>query len=74
MIYLYVVLRKIYGVGSDSVSLDNGIRTGQDMAAHQIFLKANIWGLENMANVDKLKDAGTGTSIIIEEGLYYKLA
>ena len=52
--------RNIYGVGSDSLSLDNGIRSGSTMAAHQIFLQANIWGLENMANFDKLKDAGTG--------------
>lgn len=47
-----VANRSVVGVGVDTASLDFG--QSQDYLSHQIFSKANIFGLENVANVGKL--------------------
>ncbi|KFM72707.1 Kynurenine formamidase, partial [Stegodyphus mimosarum] len=44
--------RRIYGVGTETLSLDYG--PSKDFLAHRILLGANIYGLENVANVEKL--------------------
>ena len=48
--------RKIHGVGVDTPSLDVG--SSRDFDAHQIFTAANVWGVENLANVDLLPPTG----------------
>ncbi len=48
--------RKIDGIGIDTASIDYG--QSQDFIAHQILNGANIYGLENVANLDRLPDAG----------------
>ncbi len=48
--------RNIHGVASDTVSLDRGQTPGLD--AHLAFLGNNIWGLENVAHVHKLRPKG----------------
>jgi len=48
--------RKAKGVGLDTASLDPG--TSTDFIAHQIFNGANVYGLENVANMDKLPEKG----------------
>ncbi len=40
----------------DTVSLDFGPSTSFE--AHHFFLKKQLWGIENMANVDKLPASG----------------
>ncbi|GFT37515.1 uncharacterized protein NPIL_513951 [Nephila pilipes] len=44
--------RDIYGFGSETVSLDKG--NSQSFPVHQILLGRGIFGLENVANVDKI--------------------
>ncbi|MBO0723940.1 MAG: cyclase family protein [Blastocatellia bacterium] len=48
--------RKIGGVGIDTASLDHG--SSQDFMAHQILNGANIYGLENIADLGKLPARG----------------
>lgn len=48
--------RRVKGVGLDTASLDPG--TSKDFIAHQIFNSANIYGLENVANLDLLPEKG----------------
>jgi kynurenine formamidase len=48
--------RKVKGVGLDTASLDPG--TSKDFIAHQIFTGANVYGLENIANLDQLPETG----------------
>ena len=48
--------RKIKGAGLDTASLDPGI--SKDFIAHQIFNGANVYGLENIANIDQLPETG----------------
>jgi kynurenine formamidase len=48
--------RKIKGAGLDSASLDPG--TSKDFIVHQIFNGANVYGLENVANLDKVPTKG----------------
>lgn len=52
----FLVKRKVKGVGLDTASLDPGI--SQDFIAHQIFNGANVYGLENVANLDQLPEKG----------------
>ena len=64
----YLVFKKVKGVGLDTPSLDYGPAT--EFWAHRIILGANIYGLENVANLDKIT---SGMKIIvapmlIEEG------
>ena len=55
-----LVQRKIAGAGIDTASLDPG--TSKDFIAHQIFNKANIYGLENVANLEQIP--ATGATLI----------
>src|SRR5262245_39420404 len=48
--------RKIDGIGIDTASLDHG--PSKDFIAHQILNGANIYGLENIANLDRLPAKG----------------
>ena len=48
--------RNIKGAGLDTASLDPG--TSKDFIVHQIFNGANIYGLENVANLDQLPEKG----------------
>ena len=48
--------RKVKGVGLDTASLDPG--TSKDFIAHRIFNGANVYGLENVANLDQLPEKG----------------
>ncbi len=48
--------RNIYGIGVDTPSTDYG--QAPDFPVHQIMAKANIYNLENLANVDKLPARG----------------
>ncbi len=48
--------RNIHGVGVDSPSVDFG--QSKDFKVHQILAKNNLYGLENLANVDKLPSRG----------------
>ena len=48
---------KVVGVGSDTVSLDTAINKPHE--AHVVLLGAGLWGLEMVANIDKLPAKGT---------------
>jgi len=48
--------RKIDGVGIDTASIDHG--PSRNFLAHQILNGANVYGLENVANLDRLPAAG----------------
>ncbi|MGH9847250.1 MAG: cyclase family protein [Blastocatellia bacterium] len=48
--------RRIDGIGIDTASLDHG--PSKDFIAHQILNGANIYGLENVANLDRLPARG----------------
>lgn len=48
--------RGVAGVGIDTASLDHG--PSQDFLAHRILSEQNIYGLENVANMEKLPPAG----------------
>lgn len=52
----YLVEKKISGIGIDTLSVD---RPSNDFPAHQLFLNAGIYIIENAANLDKMpaKDA-----------------
>jgi kynurenine formamidase len=53
--------RDIVGVGVDTPSTDYGQCTADaecDYDVHQILAKENIWGLENLANLDMLPEKG----------------
>lgn len=55
-----VTRRTIIGVGIDTASLDHG--PSKDFIAHQIINGANIYGLENVANLEKVP--ATGATLI----------
>jgi len=64
-----LVTRKVDGVGIDTASMDYG--PSQDFIVHQVLNKANIYGLENIANAERLpaKNATIiALPIKIEEG------
>ena len=48
--------RVIYATGVDTASVDFG--QSKDFQSHQIFSQKNIWGLENLKDVDKLPPKG----------------
>ena len=48
--------RQILGVGTDCPSFDAA--QAHTFPAHKIFLGNNVWGLENVANLDKLPESG----------------
>ena len=53
----YLVSKKIKGIGLDTPSLDPGISL--DFKAHQIILGANLFGIENIAHLERLPPIGT---------------
>ena len=53
-------LRKVYGVGIDTASIDPG--TSKDFMAHRILNGARIYGLEDVANLEKVP--ATGATLI----------
>lgn len=52
----YLVAKKVKGIGLDTPSLDPG--PSADFLAHQIILGANIYGIENLANLQELPPVG----------------
>jgi kynurenine formamidase len=48
--------RQVTGLAVDTMSLDNG--PSQDFKTHQLWLPSGRWGLENVANLDKVPEAG----------------
>ena len=48
--------RKVVGLASDTLSLDNG--PSKDFRVHTTWLPAGRWGLENVANLDKVPASG----------------
>jgi kynurenine formamidase len=48
--------RNISGIGVDTLSLDHG--ASKDFAVHYSVLPANKWGIENLANLAKIPEAG----------------
>jgi kynurenine formamidase len=48
--------RKVHGVGIDTPSIDPGV--SKTFPVHQVLNGANIYGLENVANMDKLPPTG----------------
>ena len=48
--------RKVDAIGLDTPSLDNG--PSKTFAAHRAFAAANVYGLENVANLDRLPPVG----------------
>jgi kynurenine formamidase len=53
--------RDVVAIGIDTASLDPG--ASKDFDAHKAFLGANHWGIENLANLEKLPP--TGTTVVI---------
>lgn len=53
----YLVAKKIKGVGLDTASLDTG--HSQDSMAHRILLGDNIFGIENLTNLELLPPLGS---------------
>lgn len=51
-----LVDRNVAGVGIDTASLDHG--PSRDFAAHQVLNGAGVYGLENVANLERLPAAG----------------
>ena len=52
----YLAARKVAGVGIDTASLDHG--PSRDFIAHRVLNGANIYGLENVAHLDRLPETG----------------
>ena len=48
--------RKVLGLAVDTLSLDNG--PSKDFKTHHTWLPAGRWGLENVANLEKLSPSG----------------
>jgi kynurenine formamidase len=51
-----IVARKVKGVAIDTASLDRGV--SKDFQAHRILNAANIYGIENLANAERLPARG----------------
>jgi kynurenine formamidase len=50
--------RRVKGLGVDTLSLDLGIETGP-FPVHYSWLPSGRWGIECLANLDVLPEAGT---------------
>jgi kynurenine formamidase len=48
--------RRVAGLAVDTMSLDNG--SSRDFKTHQLWLPSGRWGLENVANLDKVPEIG----------------
>ena len=46
----------VVGIAVDTLSLDNG--PSKDFRVHRLWLPTGRWGLENVANLDKVPAAG----------------
>lgn len=53
--------RQVSGIAVDTLSLDNG--ASQEFKTHQIWLPSGRWGLENVANLDKVPE--TGATLVV---------
>jgi kynurenine formamidase len=53
---LLVKERRVAGIGIDTASIDYG--PSQDFIVHQTAMKENVFGLENLANLDQLPETG----------------
>ena len=53
--------RKVAGLAVDTLSLDHG--GSKDFGTHSLWLPAGRWGLENVANLDKVPASG-GTLVV----------
>jgi kynurenine formamidase len=53
--------RQVAGLAVDTMSLDNG--PSRDFATHQLWLPSGRWGLENVANLDKVPE--TGATLVV---------
>ncbi|XP_068238727.1 isatin hydrolase-like [Palaemon carinicauda] len=53
---------KVVGVGLDTPSLDHG--RSQSFETHQSLMRANLYGLENVANLDKLPTTGFNVMVM----------
>jgi len=52
----YLTKKRIAGIGIDTASMDPG--TSKDFIAHQVLNGANIYGIENLANLERLPETG----------------
>jgi kynurenine formamidase len=52
----YLAKARVVGVGIDTASMDPG--TSKDFIAHQILNGANLYGLENLANLERVPETG----------------
>jgi kynurenine formamidase len=52
----YLTTKRIAGIGIDTASMDPG--TSKDFITHRVLNGANIYGLENLANVERLPETG----------------
>ena len=48
--------RKVLGLAVDTLSLDNG--PSKDFGTHHAWLPSGRWGLENVANLEKVPASG----------------
>jgi kynurenine formamidase len=53
--------RQVVGLAVDTMSLDNG--PSRDFKTHQLWLPTGRWGLENVANLDKVPE--TGATLVV---------
>lgn len=51
-----IQLRKVRGLGIDTMSIDYGLSS--DFPVHKVAARAGVYGLENVANLDKLPPRG----------------
>ena len=58
--------RNVLGLAVDTLSLDNG--PSKDFKTHHIWLPAGRWGLENVANLDKLSAVGATLVVGLRQG------
>jgi kynurenine formamidase len=52
----YLTKAKIVGIGIDTASMDPG--TSKDFPTHQVLNGANLYGLENLMNLERLPETG----------------
>jgi kynurenine formamidase len=52
----YLTTKRIAGIGIDTASMDPG--TSKDFITHRVLNGANIYGIENLANVERLPETG----------------
>ncbi|XP_022107079.1 uncharacterized protein LOC110988124 [Acanthaster planci] len=57
-----VANRKIVGLGTDSANIDRGLNVS--FPTHRILMEANIYGIENVANLDQLPDTGAKVFVL----------